>query len=215
MKRIMTAALTLAMYCQTNAQIMENTLTQQQQMLSAIACLEAKGDIKNLEQALEDGLNALQRVLEAIKERGCERQTSISGKPVDNMLFPVGEINPYGRYFTGNSYLAPLAEGPGAPSNVTFEPGCRNNWHIHHNCIQTLICTGGYGWYQEWDKPARFLKPGDVVSIPEGVKHWHGAAADSWFQHIAYSVPTGEEPSNEWLEAVDTEHYETLPKTAN
>lgn len=140
--------------------------------------------------------------------------TSFSGKPIENMIFPVGEMNPYGKYFTGNSYLVQLAEGPGAPANVTFEPGCRNNWHIHHDCVQTLICAGGFGWYQEWNKPARFLKPGDVVCIPEGVKHWHGAAADSWFQHLAYSVPTGPEPSNEWLEAVDDEHYGALQATA-
>lgn len=135
------------------------------------------------------------------------------GRPVENMIFPIGEINPYGKYFTGKSYLAPLAEGPGAPSNVTFEPGCRNNWHIHHNCVQTLICVGGYGWYQEWGQPARYLRPGDTVSIPEGVKHWHGASADSWFQHIAYSVPTGPEPSNEWLEPVDDAQYRSLSET--
>lgn len=372
MKRITTAALLLAMCCRINAQIMENVLTPQQQMLSAIACFEARGDIGNLEKAINggfeagltvsqikealshlyaytgfprslNGLGTLQKVIASRKEtglavnngqeatpaaadfdalaagteiqtrltgkpfdytfapatdyylkahlfgdifsrdnltyqerelvtvsaisalKGAEPQleahvrgaknmgmgddeiksipvslaahgcvgeayraasviakvygravseiygTAFRGKPVENMVFPVGEINPYGKYFTGNSYLAQLAEGPGAPANVTFEPGCRNNWHIHHDCVQTLVCVGGFGWYQEWDRPAQFLKPGDAVSIPEGVKHWHGAAADSWFQHLAYSVATGPEPSNEWLEAVGDEHYGALP----
>ncbi|MCM1176167.1 MAG: carboxymuconolactone decarboxylase family protein [Clostridium sp.] len=371
MKKYMMIAATMTLGCILNAQNMENILTPQQQSLSAIACLEAKGDIVKLETAIGNGfdngltvsqikealshlyaytgfprslngLNALQRVIAAREAKGqatpegvdaspvpagfdalasgTEIQTKVSGRPfdytfapatdyylkahlfgdifardnlsfqerelvtvsalsalkgaepqlmshirgaqnmglgdneiksiplnlaasvgeseayraasaiaevygekvsdiygerfkgrpVENMVFPKGEVNPYGKYFTGESYLAPLAEGPGAPSNVTFEPGCRNNWHIHHNCVQTLICVGGFGWYQEWGQPARCLKPGDVVCIPEGVKHWHGAAADSWFQHIAYSVPTGPEPSNEWLEPVDGAHYDSL-----
>ena len=93
--------------------------------------------------------------------------------------------------------------------NVTFEPGCRNNWHIHHAKSgggQMLVCVYGSGWYQEWGKPARALKPGDVVNIPAGVKHWHGAAKDSWFQHIALEVP-GEEKQTEWCEAVEDEAY--------
>ena len=99
-------------------------------------------------------------------------------------------------------------------SNVTFEPGCRNNWHIHHGARQILICVSGKGWYQEWGKPAIALNPGDVIDIPEGVKHWHGAQKDSWFQHIATHVAVenskpGSEP-NEWLEPVTDEEYNKL-----
>ena len=99
-------------------------------------------------------------------------------------------------------------------SNVTFEPGCRNNWHIHHGARQILICVSGKGWYQEWSKPAIALKAGDVIDIPEGVKHWHGAQKDSWFQHIATHVEVenscpGSEP-NEWLEPVSDEEYDKL-----
>ena len=96
--------------------------------------------------------------------------------------------------------------------NVTFEPGCRNNWHIHKSTQgggQILLVTAGRGWYQEWGKPARALHPGDVVNIPANVKHWHGAARDSWFAHLAVEVP-GEDTANEWLEAVDDESYSKL-----
>lgn len=95
---------------------------------------------------------------------------------------------------------------------MTFEAGCRNNWHIHHATSgggQILLCVGGRGYYQEWGKPAQKLNPGDVVNIPVGVKHWHGAAADSWFSHLAIEVP-GENSSNEWLEAVSDEDYNQL-----
>ena len=132
------------------------------------------------------------------------------GKPVEHMMFPKGEPNTgYARYFIGESYLAPLLTEGLPMSNVTFEPRCRNNWHIHHKGGQILICVGGEGWYQEWGKPARKLRPGDVVNIPAEVKHWHGATADSWFQHIAISVPA-EGASNEWLEAVTDEEYGKL-----
>lgn len=104
--------------------------------------------------------------------------------------------------------LQPLAESLPV-SNVTFEPGCRNNWHIHHKGGQILLVTDGRGWYQEWGKPARELKPGDTVDIPPEVKHWHGAAKDSWFAHIAISVPA-EGASNEWLEPVSDEEYNKL-----
>ena len=127
------------------------------------------------------------------------------GRPVADPMFPKGEPNAaYAKYFVGESYLAPLSRGKIPVSNVTFEPGCRNNWHIHHGGIQVLICVGGDGWYQEWGKPARLLKPGDVVEIPEGVKHWHGATRDSWFQHVTFTV-AGEGASNEWLEPVTEE----------
>ncbi len=132
------------------------------------------------------------------------------GKPVEEMMFPKGELNTaYAQYFIGNSYLAPLISEGLPMSNVTFEPRCRNNWHIHHKGGQILICVGGEGWYREWGKPARKLHPGDVVNIPAGMKHWHGATAGSWFQHIAIGVPA-EGATTEWLEAVTDEEYDKL-----
>ena len=118
----------------------------------------------------------------------------------------------FSQFFIGNSYLNPLTEqGASAVflANVTFEPGCRNNWHIHHaekGGGQILICIAGEGWYQEAGKAARSLSPGDVVVIPANVKHWHGAKKDSWFSHIAVEVP-GENTSNEWCEPVTDEEY--------
>ena len=129
--------------------------------------------------------------------------------------FGMGKPNmAYAKYFIGQSYLNPLTDGtyPLHVSNVTFEPGCRNNYHIHHATRdggQLLICTAGSGWYQEEGKPARSLNPGDVVAIPAEVKHWHGAKKDSWFAHIAISVP-GENASTEWCEPVDDEQYAKL-----
>ena len=127
-------------------------------------------------------------------------------------MFGLGEANTaYQKYFIGNSYLKPLTE-PGKTvfaANVTFEPGCRNNWHIHKadkGGGQILLCTSGSGWYQEEGKTPQSLEPGDVVTIPANVKHWHGAKADSWFSHIAIECP-GENTSNEWLEPVDGESY--------
>lgn len=124
----------------------------------------------------------------------------------------------YAQYFIGNSFLNPikpvnLEEGQTSvlpSSNVTFEPGCRNNWHIHHGAHQILICVSGKGWYQEWGKPAIALKPGDIVDIPAEVKHWHGAQKDSWFQHLTNHVVTGDNVSNEWLEPVTDEEYNNL-----
>lgn len=134
------------------------------------------------------------------------------------MIFPVGEPNTaYAKYFIGQSYLAPLTTEQVPVSNVTFEPRCRNNWHIHHATKgggQMLICVAGEGWYQEWGKPAQKLHSGDVVNIPAGVKHWHGAAANSWFAHLALAVP-GENPSNEWLEPVTDEVYDKLESDAS
>ena len=127
--------------------------------------------------------------------------------------FPMGAENTaYAQYFIGKSYLQPLTSEGLNIANVTFEPGCRNNWHIHHaskNGGQILLCTSGKGWYQEWGKPAQALKEGDSVVIPAGVKHWHGAQKDSWFVHIAIAVP-GENVSNEWLEPVTDEEYARL-----
>lgn len=131
-------------------------------------------------------------------------------------IFGLGNPNDaFAAYFSGNSYLNPLTDPKECPlflANVTFEPSCRNNWHIHHadkGGGQLLICTAGEGWYQEEGKEAVSLKPGDVVVIPANVKHWHGAKKDSWFSHIAVEVP-GENTSNEWCEPVTDEEYEKL-----
>lgn len=127
-----------------------------------------------------------------------------------SVLFGFGTENTvYAKYFIGKSYLQPLTSEGISSANVTFEPRCRNNWHIHHKTGQTLFVVAGRGWYQEWGKPAQELKAGDVVNIPEGVKHWHGAAKDSWFTHIAISVPN-EGASAEWLEPVTDEEYDKL-----
>ena len=127
-----------------------------------------------------------------------------------SMLFPIGAPNDgFAQYFTGQSYLAPVSGEQVGIFNVTFEPGCRNNWHVHHadkGGGQILICVGGRGYYQEWGKDAVEMKPGDCINIPAGVKHWHGAAPDSWFSHLAVEVP-GENGSNEWLEPVDEKQY--------
>lgn len=131
---------------------------------------------------------------------------------VEDVLFGIGEENPYGEFFTGKSYLNMLCMEGVVVVNVTFEPGCRNNWHIHHateNGGQILLCTEGEGWYQEFGEKARKLKPGDVVIIPANVKHWHGAAKDSYFTHIAIEVP-GKNQDNEWLELVSDEEYNKL-----
>ena len=130
-------------------------------------------------------------------------------------FFGLGKPNvDFAKYFVGKSYLNPLTDGKKTVfiANVTFEPGCRNNWHIHHASKgggQILLCVDGEGWYQEAGKPARSLKPGDVVTVPAGVKHWHGAKKDSWFSHLAVECP-GQETSNEWCEPVSDEEYNSL-----
>lgn len=129
-------------------------------------------------------------------------------------IFPRGgENTAFARYFVGQSYLNMLTTEGVVIGNVTFEPGCRNNWHIHKASKgggQILLCTDGRGWYQEWGQEARELHPGDVVTIPAGVKHWHGAAQDSWFSHVAVEVP-GEGTGSEWLEPVADRDYSKLP----
>ena len=128
----------------------------------------------------------------------------------NTFFFPIGDPNDaYAQYFDGQSYLTPVSTEQIPIFNVTFEPGCRNHWHIHHAKSgggQMLICVGGRGFYQEEGKEARELHPGDVVNIPANVKHWHGAAADSWFSHLAIEID-GEGTSNEWCEAVTDEDY--------
>lgn len=126
------------------------------------------------------------------------------------MIFPIGEPNTaFARYFTGNSYLAPISTEQVKFFNVTFEPGCRNHWHVHRSDKgggQMLVGVGGRGWYQEEGKAPQEIVPGTVIHIPANVKHWHGAAADSWFSHLAFELD-GENTSNEWLEAVSDDDY--------
>ncbi len=130
-------------------------------------------------------------------------------------IFGLGKLNTaYAKYFIGKSYLNPLTDPNQTVfmANVTFESKCRNNWHIHkaeQGGGQILLCTDGQGWYQEWEKPAKALKSGDVIYVPAGVKHWHGATKDSWFSHIAVECP-GVNTSNEWLEIVDDKYYKNL-----
>ena len=131
-------------------------------------------------------------------------------------VFGLGVPNDmFAQYFVGNSYLNPLVDIENTNifvANVTFEPGCRNNWHIHHASEgggQMLICISGRGWYQEWGQEPRELHPGDIVNIPANIKHWHGAARDSWFQHLAMEVP-GKDCSAEWCGPVTDEQYEKL-----
>ncbi len=127
---------------------------------------------------------------------------------IDFGVWPKGEPNTgYALYFSGNSYLYGYEPEKGGPHNVTFEPCCRNNWHIHHRATQVLVGVGGRGWVQEWGKDPVEMKEGTVVVIPAGTKHWHGAAKDSWFQHLAIMTNQGENPTNEWLEPVTDEEY--------
>ena len=131
----------------------------------------------------------------------------------NRMVFPIGDPNDgFAQYFTGQSYLAPLSTSQMGIFNVTFEPGCRNNWHIHQadkGGGQILVCVAGRGYYQEWGKEPQELHPGDIVNIAPGVKHWHGAAPDSWFSHLAVEVP-GENGHSEWCEPVTEEDYKKL-----
>ena len=130
-------------------------------------------------------------------------------------MFGTGTPNTaYSKFFIGDSFLNPLTDPKGSlfAANVTFEPGCRINWHIHHatSCGgQLLLCTAGEGWYQEWGQPARKLHPGDVVYIAPEIKHWHGATKDEWFTHVALEIPA-EGASNEWCEPVSDEQYNAL-----
>lgn len=129
----------------------------------------------------------------------------------NGVIFPIGEKNDaYAQYFIGQSYLQGLISDPKISvgvANVTFELGCRNHWHIHHDGFQLLLVTEGEGWYQEEGKPAKLLKAGDVITTHDGVKHWHGATKDSWFEHLAITAGTPE-----WLEPVDNQWYENLTK---
>ena len=147
--------------------------------------------------------------------RGTGKRLCRRGADANGGLFGLGKPNTaYAQYFTGESFLNPLTDPTKTVflANVTFSPACRNNWHIHHAKSgggQLLLCTDGLGWCQEAGKPAQALHPGDVVTIPAGVKHWHGAQKDCWFSHIAIECP-GEETSNEWLEPVTDAEYAAL-----
>ena len=140
-------------------------------------------------------------------DKGQFDEANVFGQGIPNDMFA--------QYFVGNSYLNPLTDfqnGEFPLFNVTFEPGCRNSWHIHHadkGGGQVLVCTAGEGWYQEEGKEAVELKEGSIIVIPANAKHWHGAKKDSWFSHISIEVP-GENTSNEWLESVDAADYEAL-----
>lgn len=141
--------------------------------------------------------------------------TEVAVSPLEKyqktIFFPVGKPNDaYAKYFTGQSYLAPVGTEQIFMANVTFEPKCRNNWHIHHAAKgggQILICVGGEGYYQEWNKPAVKMREGNVVNIPAGVKHWHGAGKEKWFSHLAIEVPA-ENAGTEWCEPVSDECYD-------
>ena len=153
-------------------------------------------------------------VFRLAKEVWSEEIPAVSDKEIfqKEIMFPIGEKNPYGEYFTGQSYLAPVSTEQVPVYNVTFEPGCRNNWHIHHAQSgggQMLICIGGRGYYREWGKEPVKMTEGSVVNIPAGVKHWHGASPGSWFAHLAIEVQ-GEDASTEWCEPVSDEEYNKL-----
>ena len=179
--------------------------------------------IAHVRGALNMGLTEaqLRDIAEALKANGLQSEASraesaiatvVDGqdKPYSTSVWPLGEPNTaFAQYFIGNSHLAILDPASGL-CNVSFEPGCRNNWHIHHGAVQMLICVSGRGWYQEWGKEPVELKPGVVIAVPEGVKHWHGAAADSWMQHLTYHSDAKPGNSNEWLEPVDDEWYGKL-----
>ena len=157
--------------------------------------------------------NAQENNAQGNSAQGADDKEAAKARHAASMIFPIGEPNvAYAKYFIGQSYLAPVSTSQVGVHNVTFEPGCRNNWHVHHakeGGGQILICVAGRGYYQEWGKDAVEMKPGGCINIPAGVKHWHGAAPDSWFSHLAVEVP-GTEASNEWLEPVTDEQYGKL-----
>ncbi|MBR2081524.1 MAG: carboxymuconolactone decarboxylase family protein [Elusimicrobiaceae bacterium] len=142
-----------------------------------------------------------------------DKPLSAKEKYQQSIFFPIGSPNnAFAQYFVGQSYLAPISTEQVKFFNVTFEPGCRNNWHIHHATKgggQMLVAVGGRGYYQEWGKAPVEMNPGDVIHIPANTKHWHGAAPDSWFSHLAFEID-GENTSNEWLEPVSDEEYSKL-----
>jgi quercetin dioxygenase-like cupin family protein/alkylhydroperoxidase/carboxymuconolactone decarboxylase family protein YurZ len=182
---------------------MHNGLTPEQ-LQDLVSVLRAKCGPKVAENA---GV-VLGQVLKHSMENNMSQQHDDAA---NGGIFPRGKKNEaYAQYFTGTSYLNMLSTERVFIGNVTFEPGCRNFWHIHHKGGQILLVTGGRGWYQEWGQPARELRAGDVVNIPPETKHWHGAAKDSWFSHVAVEVQA-DGGSTEWLEPVSDEEYKRLP----
>ena len=192
--------------------------------VSALSGLE--GVMPQLQAHVRGALNMgvtdeqLAAIPEVLKAAGFEAEASrcqaaiaaVNGTPqvVSPSSFPLGQPNDaYAQYFIGQSYLAVLDTVSGL-CNVTFEPCCRNNWHIHHHAVQVLTCVSGRGWYQEWGKEPVELKPGTVITVPAGTKHWHGAAKDSWMQHLAYYTDQKATYRTEWLEPVDDEQYGKL-----
>ena len=174
-------------------------------MMIAVATLLLAAACTNKQVTTEKNMNTL--------SFNQEQGSAVDGRTdvvCAQSAWPLGNPNEaFAQYFTGNSYLAVLDTASGL-CNVTFEPGCRNNWHVHHGAVQMLICVSGRGWYQEWGKPAVELKPGVTIAVPEGVKHWHGAAKDSLMQHLTYHTDAKPGNSNEWLEPVSDEQYNTL-----
>lgn len=180
-------------------------LTNKEREIATISALASmQGTDSQLNSHIQMGKNT------GLKDDEIAEILEIASVPKLNEMFKKGAPNTaYAKYFTGQSYLNPLTTEGVKISNVTFEPGCRNNWHIHHKGGQILIVTQGRGYYQEWGKPAQELHPGDVVNIPAEVKHWHGAAPDSWFSHLAIEVPS-DGGTTEWLEEVSNKDYEQL-----
>ena len=192
---------------------MENVMPQlQAHVRGALNMGVTEEQLRNIPAALKAyGLVSESHRAEAALATVFDGDTTLNSKlSTLNSSWPIGEPNTaYAQYFIGNSYLAVLDPASGL-CNVSFEPGCRNNWHIHHGAVQMLICVSGRGWYQEWGKEAVPLVPGTVIAVPEGVKHWHGAAKDSWMQHLTYHANAQPGNSNEWLEPVSDEQYGTL-----
>ena len=174
---------------------------------------EGDAQTNNAQENSAQANNTQENNAQANSAQGADDKEAAKARHAASMIFPIGEPNvAYAKYFIGQSYLAPVSTSQVGVHNVTFEPGCRNNWHVHHakeGGGQILICVAGRGYYQEWGKDAVEMKPGDCINIPAGVKHWHGAAPDSWFSHLAVEVP-GTEASNEWLEPVTDEQYGKL-----
>ncbi|MCM1009328.1 MAG: carboxymuconolactone decarboxylase family protein [Fusobacterium sp.] len=180
-------------------------LTYQEREIATVAALSS---LQGLEPQLKSHIQIAKNTgLTDLQVEEILRLTSSANKGGE---FGLGQENTaYAKYFIGKSYLNPLTTEGVSTANVTFEPRCRNNWHIHHKGGQILLVTSGRGYYQEWGKEAQELKAGDVVNIPAGVKHWHGAAKDSWFSHVAIAVPA-ENASTEWLEEVSDDEYNKL-----
>ena len=174
---------------------------------------EGDAQTNNAQENSAQANNTQENNAQGNSAQGADDKEAAKARHAASMIFPIGEPNvAYAKYFIGQSYLAPVSTSQVGVHNVTFEPGCRNNWHVHHakeGGGQILICVAGRGYYQEWGKDAVEMKPGDCINIPAGVKHWHGAAPDSWFSHLAVEVP-GTETSNEWLEPVTDEQYGKL-----